>query len=100
MFLGLALVEPPLSESTSVTGLGSVDEGWDTSNVSWATVPNRAGVSTVFGGVFQISSDSHNTRSKLGFMFKLGQKTSRRFAMGIFVWRLLFAVVFMSSTRV
>ena len=47
-----------------------------------------------------MSSDSHNTRRRLGFMFKLGQKTSKRFAKGIFVLWLLFAVALMSSTRV
>jgi len=34
MFLGLTPVELPLSESTSVVGLGSIEEGWDTSKFS------------------------------------------------------------------
>lgn len=53
-----------------------------------------------FGGGFQISSDSHKTRRRPGFMFKLGQKRRRRFAKGIFVWWLLLAVALMSSIKV
>jgi hypothetical protein len=34
MFLGLTPVELPLSESTSVMGLDSMEEGWDTSEFS------------------------------------------------------------------
>lgn len=66
-------------------GLDSADEDWDTSKSSWASGSGCAGVPKVFGGAFHMSSDSHNTRSKPGLMFKLGQKTSRRFAKGIFV---------------
>lgn len=84
MFRGPAPVELPLSES-SVTGLDSVDEGRDTSTFSETCASDRAGASAVLEGVFQMSSDSHNTRRRLGFMFKLGQKTSRRFPKGIFV---------------
>lgn len=34
VFLGLTPVGLPLSESTSVMGLGSMEEGWDTSKLS------------------------------------------------------------------
>lgn len=86
MFLGLAPVELPLSESTSVIGLGVVDEGWDMSEFSSRTASGRAGASVDPRGILQTPSDSHSTRSKLGFMFKLGQKMRRRFAKGIFVF--------------
>lgn len=47
-----------------------------------------------------MSSDSHSTFNSDGFMFKLGHKTSKRFARGILVCLLPIAVAFISSVKV
>jgi len=47
-----------------------------------------------------MSLDSHSTLNRDGFIFRLGQKTSNKFAKGILVCLLLSAVAFISSVRV
>ncbi len=52
------------------------------------------------GGPFQMFLDSHSTRSKVGDILRLGQKTRSKFPRGIFVSLLRSAVAWMSSTTV
>lgn len=85
--------------------MGAVDFGsLVSSSFSFSTVTRRTvcGSSRTgsAGGPFQIESASHSTRSRVGLMFKLGQKTRSRFPSGILVSRERAAVTLMSSTTV
>lgn len=100
----LSLRRLSLSPSSSVPSLASENSSSSPSSSFFAIVSGRGLssrlISKTGSSSSQIPSPSQSTRSNGGFMFKLGQNTSRRLLKGILVSLLSLAVALISSVTV